>query len=89
MRANEQAKGARTRTRRCRFNSVVIPSSLHEFTIPFEFRLKGYVARATAQNNFRKLPLRIQHSTLLHEKHKAAVKMVMNEREATRRSLKR
>jgi hypothetical protein len=36
-----------------------------------------------------KLLLKIQHSTPLHEKHKAVVKMVMNEREATRRSLKR
>jgi len=36
-----------------------------------------------------KLPLRIQHSTPLHEKHEAVVKMLTNERETTRQSLKR
>jgi len=35
------------------------------------------------------LPLRIQHSTPLHEKHEAVVKMLTNERETTRQSLKR
>jgi hypothetical protein len=36
-----------------------------------------------------KLPLRVQHSTPLHEKHEAVVKTLTNERETMRQALKR
>ena len=41
------------------------------------------------QTIFAKLPLRIQHGTPLHEEHDAVVKMLTNERETRRQSLKR
>ncbi len=52
MRANEQAKGAATRRRGYRLNSVVISTFLPEFSIPSELWLIGYVSLAIAPNNF-------------------------------------
>jgi hypothetical protein len=51
LRTNELAKGARTRTRKCRLNSVVIPSSL--LNPPLRPALaKNYVRRTAAPINF-------------------------------------